>query len=361
MLLHGTPSSSAAAAAALVASARSAALKNVNTLGKCRAQRDLQLLASRWTPQASFSRSASTLISHKGVLCRCSASRKTPERQLSTYAVGRSSTSRLWTTPTALKAAGAGDVIHPSSSKQRYCSIARLSTRSFTSSSVRSLQAASGSSSITIDQSRNHQSSWSNNNNNDSNSREVQKNKKKPRRRFWLLSIAGAITLAGVIGWNVDPSVRRFFIALKRCAIVAVAVAECIVDYKLLFRKEWDDPLVRHNDYKACHSKSRFLSRERGENWFLIVISFRITERCAERILKCLQRNGGIYIKLGQHLSAVQLVPEEWSSTMRPLQVRPFTQSGKISAIDLQVLIPTPVNSLGSMSTHSVSPSFTIT
>lgn len=53
----------------------------------------------------------------------------------------------------------------------------------------------------------------------------------------------------------------------------------------------------------------------------LLIYDLTGIERCAERILHVLQANGGIYIKLGQHLSAVQLVPEEWSSTMRPLQV----------------------------------------
>ena len=50
-------------------------------------------------------------------------------------------------------------------------------------------------------------------------------------------------------------------------------------------------------------------------------------ERCAERILAVLQINGGIYIKLGQHMSSIQLIPEEWSSTMRPLQVSPRLRS----------------------------------
>lgn len=37
-----------------------------------------------------------------------------------------------------------------------------------------------------------------------------------------------------------------------------------------------------------------------------------------------LKLNGGIYIKLGQHLSSIALIPVAWSSTMRPLQDQCF-------------------------------------
>lgn len=44
-------------------------------------------------------------------------------------------------------------------------------------------------------------------------------------------------------------------------------------------------------------------------------------KRCAERTLKVLEKNGGIFIKLGQHLSAMNyLLPTEWTSTFIPLQ-----------------------------------------
>ncbi|KAK2609257.1 hypothetical protein QQS21_002191 [Conoideocrella luteorostrata] len=44
-------------------------------------------------------------------------------------------------------------------------------------------------------------------------------------------------------------------------------------------------------------------------------------KRCAERTLKVMERNGGIFIKLGQHLSAMNyLLPPEWTTTFIPLQ-----------------------------------------
>lgn len=45
--------------------------------------------------------------------------------------------------------------------------------------------------------------------------------------------------------------------------------------------------------------------------------------RCAERTLRVLERNGSIFIKLGQHLSSMNyLLPLEWTETFIPLQDR---------------------------------------
>ena len=45
--------------------------------------------------------------------------------------------------------------------------------------------------------------------------------------------------------------------------------------------------------------------------------------RCAERTLRVLERNGSIFIKLGQHLSSMNyLLPIEWTETFIPLQDR---------------------------------------
>jgi aarF domain-containing kinase len=46
-------------------------------------------------------------------------------------------------------------------------------------------------------------------------------------------------------------------------------------------------------------------------------------KRCAERTLKVLEKNGSIFIKLGQHLSSMgYLLPLEWTTTFVPLQDR---------------------------------------
>src|SRR5271154_5238932 len=58
-----------------------------------------------------------------------------------------------------------------------------------------------------------------------------------------------------------------------------------------------DDPDEEARILKACH------------------------KRCAERTLKVLEKNGSIFIKLGQHLSSMgHLLPLEWTTTFVPLQ-----------------------------------------
>jgi aarF domain-containing kinase len=46
-------------------------------------------------------------------------------------------------------------------------------------------------------------------------------------------------------------------------------------------------------------------------------------KRCAERTLRVLEKNGSVFIKLGQHLSSMgYLLPLEWTTTFIPLQDR---------------------------------------
>lgn len=46
-------------------------------------------------------------------------------------------------------------------------------------------------------------------------------------------------------------------------------------------------------------------------------------QRCADRTLRVLEKNGSIFIKLGQHLSSMNyLLPLEWTRTFIPLQDR---------------------------------------
>ena len=77
---------------------------------------------------------------------------------------------------------------------------------------------------------------------------------KKQRRHYRFLYVLVGLGAATVIGYYTITPVRHAVIAGKRITLVAAAVLACIADYKLLFRKEWDDPAVRHRDYKACHS-----------------------------------------------------------------------------------------------------------
>lgn len=67
--------------------------------------------------------------------------------------------------------------------------------------------------------------------------------------------------------------------------------------YRVTLKQELDDPDEETRLLKACH------------------------KRCAERTLKVLEKNGSIFIKLGQHLSSMgYLLPTEWTETFIPLQ-----------------------------------------
>lgn len=62
-------------------------------------------------------------------------------------------------------------------------------------------------------------------------------------------------------------------------------------------KQDHDDPAQATSMLKACHT------------------------RCAERALRVCEKNGSIFIKLGQHLSSMgYLLPTEWTTTFIPLQ-----------------------------------------
>ncbi|KAF1986613.1 ABC1-domain-containing protein [Aulographum hederae CBS 113979] len=115
----------------------------------------------------------------------------------------------------------------------------------------------------------------------------------KVRSRILLLAGGGAVT-AGVLAVSEDA--RHAGVAVQRSARVARTLAVNINDYRVTLN---NDPA--QDDYqtllKACH------------------------KRCAERTLVTLEKNGSIFIKLGQHLSSLNyLLPTEWCETFIPLQ-----------------------------------------
>lgn len=85
-------------------------------------------------------------------------------------------------------------------------------------------------------------------------------------------------------------------LALTRSTTIAKAVALCVWDYRSTLSKTHASTADEAEELRQCHLRS------------------------AHRILAALQANGGLYVKLGQHLSAVILLPVEWTSTLRPLQ-----------------------------------------
>ncbi|KAI6080489.1 ABC1-domain-containing protein [Hypoxylon rubiginosum] len=119
----------------------------------------------------------------------------------------------------------------------------------------------------------------------------------KPRRVTVLTAAATAATGAGVLAFTDD--IKYGYDATERAGRVAAALAICINDYRTSLNKRdaTENPEEQDVILKTCH------------------------KRCAERTLKVLEKNGGIFIKLGQHLSAMTyLLPREWTDTFIPLQ-----------------------------------------
>ncbi|KAL9934798.1 hypothetical protein V8E36_006573 [Tilletia maclaganii] len=89
---------------------------------------------------------------------------------------------------------------------------------------------------------------------------------------------------------------RDALIALQRTAVITSAVVLCMLDYRRTMNAKYTDKPAELEALRQCHLRS------------------------AHRILAALQQNGGLFIKLGQHMSSIILLPPEWTRTLTPLQ-----------------------------------------
>ncbi|KAI0318269.1 ABC1-domain-containing protein [Amylostereum chailletii] len=114
----------------------------------------------------------------------------------------------------------------------------------------------------------------------------------------WLVYPTALVVVTGV-AWgsyeNFQPF-RHTVLATVRCTRVAEAAVAGAIDYKMTFAKTYEKDEDRLKAYSQCHTRS------------------------AKRVLKALLANGGVFIKLGQHMASIMALPIEWTSTMRPLQ-----------------------------------------
>ncbi len=89
------------------------------------------------------------------------------------------------------------------------------------------------------------------------------------------------------------------------------AVVLDVWDYKQTFARE---EALGASGQELSDSERRLRSQGRRD----------CHKRSAERLFEALMQNSGIYVKLGQHVAAVQLLPKEWTITMTPLQDQCF-------------------------------------
>ena len=130
-----------------------------------------------------------------------------------------------------------------------------------------------------------------------------------PKERRKVAIAAAVIFVAGSSALAFSDRARHTYVAAERSGRVGVTLAVCVSDYYRTLKKG-DDP-----DFKAilsaCHT------------------------RCANRALEAMEKNGSIFIKLGQHLSSLNyLLPNEWCETFIPLQDRcPVSSFASIEAM----------------------------
>lgn len=97
-------------------------------------------------------------------------------------------------------------------------------------------------------------------------------------RRTTLLAAGGGAATAGVLAFGDD--IKYTYEAAERTGRVASALVACVNDYRktLNAREKIEDPEEKARLLNECH------------------------QRCADRTLEVLEKSGGIFIKLGQHL-----------------------------------------------------------
>ncbi|KAJ5570886.1 hypothetical protein N7535_004546 [Penicillium sp. DV-2018c] len=109
--------------------------------------------------------------------------------------------------------------------------------------------------------------------------------------------IIGSILGLGAVTFS--DQAQHAYQAAQRSGRVVGALAVCINDYRVTLKQQTSSPEEYDALIRACH------------------------KRCAERTLRVLEKNGSVFIKLGQHLSSMgYLLPLEWTTTFIPLQDR---------------------------------------
>lgn len=144
-----------------------------------------------------------------------------------------------------------------------------------------------------------------------------------PTRRKVTFAVKATSILAtsGVVAYY-WPEIRFVGETTNRTFRTAWTLGQCTLDYKRHYPFEKDQPLKDDDqDDETINS----LRTKRSE----------VHQRAADRLLRLFQTNGGIFIKLGQHMSALEhVLPLEYSSTMRVLQDQaPVSSMADVSAV----------------------------
>lgn len=131
------------------------------------------------------------------------------------------------------------------------------------------------------------------------------KSSSKYKKRYIILGsglTALAILYAGSDDFRIG--LKHSWYAYRRVSTVTVACVRCFYRYYRTLNGKYDSEEEYEAAMLACHKTCALITR------------------------KAIESNGGIYIKLGQHISALTYIfPREWTETMIPLQDRCPTSS----------------------------------
>ncbi|KAG6810918.1 hypothetical protein H0H92_009813 [Tricholoma furcatifolium] len=114
----------------------------------------------------------------------------------------------------------------------------------------------------------------------------------------WITCPASLLLLAGAgwVAYDNSQDFRHSILAVVRCSRLGVAAVLGAVDYKTTFARSYPTEGDYAQALSECHTRS------------------------AQRVRRALLANGGVFIKIGQHMASLYVLPVEWTSTMRPLQ-----------------------------------------
>ncbi|KAJ7462338.1 ABC1 family-domain-containing protein, partial [Mycena galericulata] len=113
-------------------------------------------------------------------------------------------------------------------------------------------------------------------------------------RNPWVLY--PTILLVSGTTWFAYKPIRHSVLAGVRCYRIIAVAGLCVIEYKTTLAKQYASENDRLRAVSDCHTRS------------------------ANHVLKALLANGGIFIKLGQHMASLLVLPREWTSAFRPLQ-----------------------------------------
>lgn len=136
-------------------------------------------------------------------------------------------------------------------------------------------------------------------------------------------AIVGAVAVGslGLLYWNYKPEFNFVGRATIRSSRTLFAALKISLDYRMSLNRWW----YLEDDSQDLANDSAYLEARRACNI-----------RAGRTLLKLFQKNAGIYIKLGQHLSALEyILPPEFCAVMAVLQ----NQAPKSSLEDVKQVI----------------------